>query len=52
MVQCHESSNYCWCVNALTGEPIIGTTIKNGKPNCPKPEPAKPAKKRKQNRKT
>ncbi|CAI5450880.1 unnamed protein product [Caenorhabditis angaria] len=34
-VQCHEISNYCWCVDEVSGEPKIGTNTFHGKPKCP-----------------
>ncbi|VDK58804.1 unnamed protein product [Anisakis simplex] len=33
-VQCHRSSQFCWCVNPETGAPIKGLSKYNGKPNC------------------
>uniref|UniRef100_A0A914R0B8 Thyroglobulin type-1 domain-containing protein n=1 Tax=Parascaris equorum TaxID=6256 RepID=A0A914R0B8_PAREQ len=34
LVQCHRSSQFCWCVNPETGTPLQGMSKYNGKPNC------------------
>ncbi|KAK3092557.1 hypothetical protein FSP39_004416 [Pinctada imbricata] len=32
--QCHESSQYCWCVEEETGKPIPGTSTHKVMPKC------------------
>uniref|UniRef100_A0A914VLV2 SPARC-related modular calcium-binding protein 1 n=1 Tax=Plectus sambesii TaxID=2011161 RepID=A0A914VLV2_9BILA len=33
IVQCHQSTGYCWCVTK-TGRPLPGTSVRNKRPNC------------------
>lgn len=33
-IQCHEPSQYCWCVSANDGKPLPGTSTKDGTPKC------------------
>ena len=32
--QCHDSSQYCWCVDEETGTPIQGTSTHKVQPQC------------------
>ena len=32
-----QDSQWCWCVDRLTGSHITGTSIQNGQPNCEDP---------------
>ena len=32
-----QDSQWCWCVDRLTGSHITGTSIQNGRPNCEDP---------------
>lgn len=35
--QCHESSEYCWCVDENTGSPIPQTSTHRIQPDCNQP---------------
>ena len=32
--QCHEATNYCWCVDPDSGSPVPGTSVFNAHPRC------------------
>lgn len=33
-VQCYQASGYCWCVDEVTGRPVLGTSVHNDVPRC------------------
>ncbi|XP_075891889.1 uncharacterized protein LOC142895047 [Nelusetta ayraudi] len=33
-VQCHAASGYCWCVRAISGRPLPGTSVRYEIPKC------------------
>lgn len=41
IVQCHEGTGFCYCVNRDDGKPIPNTSVVDGEPDCniPKPRP-------------